>query len=258
MNRNALNEIVKCFANREGLCMLKIAICDDEVIYKENTEKECKSYFHEETKYFAEEVVFFTFSSGNELINSAEEYDILFLDVEMPDGDGIRVKEYFEKNKKNTRIIFLTSHEERAIEAFGKNVLCFLRKPIKEEKFHKALEKALSDIRGTVLEVEENGKVILLPIQQIKYIEVQDKYTIVFAETGSYLLRKTMRFWEEQLSNQYFCRIHKSFLVNLDFFVKEKDEVVLDKNKRVRISRKNKEKVMNEYKEYIRQKAREM
>ncbi len=95
MNRNALNEIVKCFANREGLCMLKIAICDDEVIYKENTEKECKSYFHEETKYFAEEVVFFTFSSGNELINSAEEYDILFLDVEMPDGDGIRVKEHF-------------------------------------------------------------------------------------------------------------------------------------------------------------------
>lgn len=85
--------------------MIKIAICDDEAIYRENTEKECKKYFQEKS----EEILIDFFMSGKELLETERGYDILFLDIEMPDSDGIRVKEFFENNKKETRIIFLTS-----------------------------------------------------------------------------------------------------------------------------------------------------
>lgn len=235
--------------------MLNIAVCEDEIIDRENTEKECRAYFQGIGKSFTQEVVCDSFSSGNEFINVTKTYDIVLLDVEMPDGDGICVKEYLEKNKKDTRIIFLTNHEERILEAFGKNVLCFLKKPIKVDEFKKALDKALSDIAHTMLEVEEGGKMIILSIQQIRYIEAQDKYTVVYTKTEEHMFRKTMKFWEEQLSGYYFCRIHKSFLVNLNFFIKEKDEIILEPHKRVKISRKNKKEVMDKYKEYLRRKA---
>lgn len=231
--------------------MIKIAICDDEAIYRENTEKECKKYFQEKS----EEILIDFFMSGKELLETERGYDILFLDIEMPDSDGIRVKEFFENNKKETRIIFLTSHEERALEAFGKNVLSFLRKPLKVQEFRKALDRVLTDIQGATLEIEENGELIILQIRQIKYVEAQDKYTTVVTKAGSHMFRKTMKFWEEQLPRQDFGRIHKSFLVNFEFFVKDKEEVILEKNKRVKISRRNKAEVMEQYGEYLRRKA---
>lgn len=235
--------------------MVKIAICDDEAIYRENTEKECRLYFREKSQ----EIAIDFFSSGNELLEAESVYDILFLDIEMPDSDGISIKENFEKRRKNTRIIFLTSHDERAFEAFGKNVLSFLRKPLNRQEFIKAMDKVMRDINGVVIEVEENGESFIFRVQQIKYIEAQDKYTIVVTEENeSYMFRRTMKFWEEVLPKQDFGRIHKSFLVNFEFFVKDKDEVVLEKDKRVKISRKNKEEVMNQYKEYLRRKMEMM
>ena len=96
----------------------------------------------------------------------------------MPDSDGISIKENFEKRRKNTRIIFLTSHTERVLEAFGKNVLFFLRKPLNRQEFIKAMDKVMRDINEVVIEVEENGKSFIFGIQQIKYIEVKQNRII--------------------------------------------------------------------------------
>lgn len=239
--------------------MLKIAICDDEAAYRENTERECRKYFSgEENSLRVGGIVIDSFSSGKEIMKAEKCFDILFLDVEMLDGDGILVKEYFEKNRKQTRIIFLTSHQERVLEAFGRNVLFFLRKPLERSEFCKAMDKALADIYGDVLELEENGEIYTFPIRQIKYIEAGDKYTTVFTENGSAMFRRTMKFWEGKLPEQDFCRIHKTFLVNMEYFVKEQDEIVLEKNKRVKISRKNKEKIIEQYRSFLRRKADEM
>ncbi len=238
---------------------MKIAICDDEKVYRENTEQECRAYFNvEKNRLRAGELVIRSFSTGKEIMESAEQFDILFLDVEMPENDGICVKEFFEKNKKQTRIVFLTSHEERALDAFGKNVLFFLRKPLNKADFQKAMDKVLTDVCGEVLEIEESGEYFAVSVRQIRYIEAEDKYTTVYMEQGSYIFRKTMKFWEEALPEQDFCRIHKSFLVNLEYFVKEQDEIVLEKNKRVKISRKNKDGIMEKYKGYLRRKAEMM
>ncbi len=238
--------------------MLKIAICDDELVYREHVIKECNEYFKAKNKSMMDEISFSEFSSGAELIASQEEYDILFLDIEMPDVDGIGVKEYFENNGSNIRIMFLTSHEDRMVEAFGKNVFCFLRKPLQSQEFNKAMDKVLSDISESVIQIEKGDEIIAVPIKQIKYVEAQDKYTILFTQTEKYLLRKTMKYWGEHLPKWEFVRINKSFLVNLEYFVRDKNEVILEKDKRIKISRKMKEDVMNSYKLYIRTKMEMM
>ena len=236
---------------------VKIAICDDEAAGRESVERMCRAFFEEKERFVGMPDIQ-VFASGKEMAASGGDYDILLLDIEMPEQDGIDIKEYYETNRKRTRIIFTTSHRERVLEAFGKNVVSFLVKPLCKERFQKAMEKALSDLCGLVLEIEENGETFLIPVKQIKYIEAQDKYTLAVTETGEYLMRRTMKFWESALPCQDFVRIHKSYLINLEYFDKKGDEVRLDKGKAVTISRLRKNGIMEKYKEFLRRKVGEI
>lgn len=239
---------------------IKIAICDDEYTDRERMINECRCFFQEYDcqGFFAGTPEISGFSSGRELIASSQEYNILFLDIEMPEQDGICVKEYFETYHRQTQIIFMTWHNERAVEAFGKNVVSFLVKPLDISAFRRTLTKTLDDIRGQVLEIEENGERIFILVRQIKYIEAQDKYTAVVMENGRHLFRRTMKFWEGALPHQDFCRIHKSYLLNLEYFEKTGDTVMLDTDKTVKLSRRKKPEIMEQYKEYLRRKVRMM
>lgn len=234
---------------------IRIAICDDEASCRESMKMICRTFF-EKRKEFAEIIDIHVFSSGREVIISDFDYDILLLDIEMPEQDGICIKEYLEANRKHTRIIFTTGHKERVLEAFGKNVVSFLVKPFCREEFEKVMEKILTDLQGPVLDIVENGETFVIPISQIKYVEAQDKYTLAVTEEREYLLRKTMKFWERVLPGQNFVRIHKSYLVNLEYFEKKGEEVLLDKGKRVKISRLRKDEIMETYREFLRRKAR--
>lgn len=233
---------------------IKIAICDDEAADRESIGVLCRAYF-EERKNSAEMPDIHVFSSGKEMIASGEEYDVLFLDIEMPEQDGISIKEYFEARRKQTRILFTTSHKERVLEAFGRNVVGFLPKPIGGEKFQRAMEKTLADLCGPTLEIEDGGEAFAIPVRQIRYIEAQDKYTLAVTETGEHLVRRTMKFWESALPSRDFVRIHKSYLVNLEYFEKKGDEVWLGRGKTVKISRLRKNGIMERYKEFLRRKV---
>ena len=236
---------------------IKIAICDDEASCRESMENMCRAFF-EEKKDSVGIPDIHVFSSGKEMIASAKDYDVLLLDIEMPKQDGISIKDYFETNRKQTRIIFTTSHKERVLEAFGKNVVSFLMKPIDMESFQKVMEKTLSDICGQILEIEESGQTVIIPVRQIKYIEAQDKYTLAVTETGEHLVRKTMKFWESALPDQDFVRIHKSYLIHLEYFEKKGEVVCLDQGKTVKISRLKKNVVMEKYREFLRRKVKVM
>ncbi|MDE5700050.1 MAG: LytTR family DNA-binding domain-containing protein, partial [Lachnospiraceae bacterium] len=177
---------------------VRIAICDDEVIYRESLKTECRMFF---TEYSHESLwpgvaEISEFSTGRELIASDHDYDILFLDIEMPGQDGISVKEYFAEYHEKTRVIFMTCHDERVMEAFGKNVVSFLVKPLNSKAFRKVLKKTLDDICGRVLELEENGEPLIIPVRQIKYIEATEKYRMAVMESKIYLLRRTMTLLE--------------------------------------------------------------
>ncbi|MCM1257984.1 MAG: LytTR family DNA-binding domain-containing protein [Roseburia sp.] len=233
---------------------LSIAICDDEASSRESMLMMCRAFL-EKNGQSEEKIDIYVFSSGREIMASDFNCDILLLDIEMPEQDGICIKEYLEANQRHTRIIFTTSHKERVLEAFGKNVVSFLVKPLCMKEFEKVMEKVLSDLLGAVLEIEENGEILAIPVKQIRYVEAQDKYTLAVTEKREYLVRKTMKFWESILPGQDFVRIHKSYLVNLEYFEKKGEEVLLDNGKRVTISRLRKDRIMETYRIFLRRKA---
>lgn len=238
---------------RPDMKIIRIAICDDELVYQQSMKEMCRSFFEQR-----EAVEIHVFSSGKELTGTGVDYDIVLLDIEMPGQDGISIKDYFEADRRQTRIIFTTNHKERVLEAFGKNVVAFLVKPLCMEEFEKIMERICADLHGQILEIEEGGETVLIPVKQIKYIEAQDKYTLAVTESGERLLRKTMKYWESVLPCENFVRIHKSYLVNLEYFEKKGNEVRLEKGKTVKMSRLWKPMIMDKYKEFLRRKAKEI
>lgn len=227
---------------------IKIAICDDIKEYRGNVISCCE-------KYFGNKAEISCFSSGEELLASTEEYDILFLDIEMSEIDGIMVKNQFEAADKQTKIIFLTSYEERVFEAFGKNVVAFLRKPLKWDAYKEAMDRLKLFEKEEWIEVDCDGQVKLILVSDIRYIEAQDKYTKAVTRDKEFLVRKSMKEWEVILPEDEFCRVNRSFFINLDLFERHRDEIVIKGGKKIKLSRKNKAEILEKYRNYLRRKA---
>ncbi len=227
---------------------MRIAICDDIEIYREYVKTFCQRYFGNEL----EDVN--CFASGDELLNTKEEFDLLFLDIEMPGMDGISVKNYYEMVQKDVLIIFLTSHQERVREAFGKNVFAFLDKPMKWDDFAKTMDKVCLYCRPKTVGVESCGKMYAFVIDDIRYVEAKDKYTNVVTEKEEVLIRKSMKDWEELLGLEEFCRINRSYLVNFRLFNGKSNEIQLKEDKCVVLSRKNRKQAFELYRQYLQKK----
>lgn len=231
---------------------MRIAICDDLRIYIDDVISNCKKAFADDN------VIYDCFSSGEELLVSDLKSDFLFLDIEMSGVDGIGVKDILEQRKCETKIIFLTSHEERMVEAFGENVIGFLHKPLQKDAFDKIVSKMKRILNKATVEWEDEGKLYVVCLEDIRYIEAQDKYTCVVTDEEKYLVRRTIKEWEELLPNPDFCRVNRSCLIHFKFFDKTRDKISLKEGKAVRISRMHKEAIMNQYMQYVRKKAEEM
>lgn len=231
---------------------MRIAICDDQKIYREDILEQCKRLLQ------GENVIYSCFASGEELLDSGFQFDFLFLDIEMTGMDGIQVKNRLETQKAQAKIIFLTSHEERMIEAFGANVIGFLRKPVQEEMLLLIIRKMKLFTDRKTVEWEDNGRVYVVCAEDIQYIEVQDKYTYVFMGEGKYLVRRSLNEWEELLPESDFARANRSCLVNLCQMERLNSEIRLENGKTIPIGRKYKKEIEEKYKKYLRKQMERM
>lgn len=225
---------------------MRIAICDDQKIYRDDILAHCKRLLCEEG------IVYKTYSLGDELLASGEMFDFLFLDIEMAGMDGIQVKDVLEQQGGSGKIIFLTSHEERMREAFGANVIGFLRKPVQDADLLPIVQKMKRFMDRKTVEWEEDGRLYTVYAEDIQYIEVEDKYTYVFVGTEKYLVRRSLREWETLLPDTDFGMANRSCLVNLGLLDRVKSEIVLDDGKKIPISRKYKKEIEEKYKGYLR------
>jgi two-component system LytT family response regulator len=129
-------------------------------------------------------------------------------------------------------VIFTTAFEEYALRAFEVNAVDYLLKPFSKERFDKALQKMLerkTEITADFLEnaarevpmqhnrvvVKLNGKIRIIPVQEIHYFEAADDYVKIITADGSFLKNKTMAFFEKMLDPQQFIRVHRSYILNV-------------------------------------------
>lgn len=215
---------------------LKIALCDDEKYIHEVIEKELEDYGKE--RGMISELVHFY--SGKELLEAEQEPDILLLDIEMPEMDGIEAAKQLRAGGFEAKIIMLTSKIERFKEAFKIGAFRFVTKPLDKAELFEALDEVRERMYGQQsVKVYRNGLEFEVQQKEIMYIEAKPNNVLVYTGQADYTSPLTLKGWQEQLDTRLFFYCHRSYIINLNYVQElQKGEVLLQNGERVAVARR--------------------
>ena len=207
-------------------------------------------------------------ASGVEAIEKLNP-QVVFLDIQLNDGTGFDILEKLatRNGKTTSHIVFITAHEQYAIKAFRFSALDFLLKPVDPDELKKVIEKIksvleksdnyahidllLENIRKKVdnfkrIALSNSDGIHLFEISDIIRCESEDNYTKFFIRNSKpILISKTLKDYEEMLTEHGFVRVHQSHLINLAFLKsyikKEGGYVIMADNSTIPISQRKKE-----------------
>jgi two-component system LytT family response regulator len=207
---------------------MKVILIDDEPLARSIIKEYLQSYADLQ---IAEEC-----NNGFEGVKAIQKHqpDLIFLDIQMPKINGFEMLEMLEKLPA---VIFTTAFEEYAIKAFEAHAIDYLLKPFNKERFDKAVQKwlqqhastnglqqetkavletaAQSPIQSNRIVVKDGGKIKIIPVNHIQYLEAADDYVKIHTPDGAFLKNRTMAHFEKLLPLQQFIRIHRSYIVNV-------------------------------------------
>ena len=151
--------------------------------------------------------------------------DLIFLDIQMPEGSGF---DLLESLVEVPQVIFTTAFDQYAVRAFETNALDYLMKPVREERFVRAIEKsriALQQGPGGIcgkkqLFIRDGDKRYFIRMDEISLVESLENYSRVHFNGGKAILKKSLRQWEFLLDAAKFFRISRTEIVNLDYIEK--------------------------------------
>lgn len=222
-----------------------IGICDDELLMRKQEEEICRQTV---MKYTEDDIVIETFSDGAEVAD--KDLDVLVLDIEMNDLDGISVKNMFQKKNKDTIIIFVTSHDEMMYQAFGINVIGFVTKKYLKDQLPVMLDTAIKKVMSTVL-------VDGVDSRKICYIEAEHVYNILHMADGEEIsVRISSGELEEMLKGVGFVRTHRAYLVNLAYVERIREKTIIVDEEEIPVSSRLKSRIKHEYDRYCKENAR--
>jgi len=205
---------------------LKAVIVDDEKIAREVLTNYLQTYCA--TKIEIVEVCD-GFNSAVEVLRSTD-IDVVFLDIEMPFGNGLDVLDSI--GDYGFKVIFTTAFDQYAIEALNKHAFDYLLKPISIKKLMKSVDdvyEALAleqmdmnaeqseKMKSHFLKIPSSSGFELIKQEDIIYAKAADNYCEIYANNGKqYIISKTLKRVEQELSKSEFLRVHKSYLVNVN------------------------------------------
>lgn len=186
----------------------------------------------------------------------ASTFDLLFLDVEMPFGTAFDLLD--KLGARDFETVFVTAYDQYAKDALNQRAAYYLLKPIEIDELIKAVDMVTAIKRkeqeleiGLSLNQRHSSQLHdkitiptqegfeVLPIKDIMYCTADDNYTHVHLATGTKLVSKTLKHFEDLLTDKGFCRIHKSYLINTSYvtaFKKGKGGSVMLGDKELNVS----------------------
>ena len=209
--------------------MKKIIIIDDEPLARSIV----KSFLDS----FPEVEIVAECNNGFEGIKAIEEHqpDLIFLDIQMPKINGFEMLELIYCNPS---VIFTTAFDEYALKAFETSAIDYLLKPFTKERFDQAFSKWRTSVDNdsTTIQINElpnkqpdeklrvvvkDGSTIqIIPTSDVLYFEAYDDYVKVHTSNKYYLKKKTLNYYEQTLNSNDFLRIHRSFIINVNYLTK--------------------------------------
>lgn len=204
---------------------MKALILDDEILVLNNLKFLLKN--------FAQVEIIYESTSAVDVINwiKLNEADVLFIDISMPDINGIDLAEYVSGIRPKAKIVFITAYDNYALEAFRANTVDYLLKPItlsKLTKTIKKLENYMENPGKEIIKKAENHNLIpriqgyaedkcyIISSREGIFIKAEPRRIILVSVKGEFLLKNPINYWEELLKKHHWFRCHRGYLINMD------------------------------------------
>jgi len=232
---------------------LVIGFCDDELSIREELVQLCKQYMKANLSNF--EII--TFNSGEEVIEYDKTINILFLDIQMKGINGLETAEKLRQKDENMIIVFLTGYINFMQAGYRVKAFRYLLKPVKNSEFTETLLEAIHEVKkDSRIIIGTEGEIIFLKLKEIIYIECINRYTVVRTKKKYFETLIKMNKWEDILNSGDFYRVHKSYIVNLEYIKEIGKEIILDNEEKVEVSVRKVGQLKKVSKAYRRRNAR--
>lgn len=205
---------------------MRIAVCDDE--------KEILDMMQENLTDFGKsnhiDILLHLFTTGESLLKTVDEYDLIFLDIEMPGIDGIQVAKEIRRTNHHSRIVYISSHAECVMQSFAVHPFDYILKPVTKEQLEERLPDYLNYMKDSFsreekkIELQGERNRFFLPIREICLFEyIANRKIKVYENEECHIVKGSLYKIMESFENeQIFASPHKSFIVNMMYIEKIK------------------------------------
>lgn len=210
---------------------MNIAICDDQKNFREQLENQL-------TNYYANTNISINichFSSGEELISATTLFDLIFLDIQMKEVNGIDAGRELKSRNPYSIIFIITSYNGYLDDAFKINAFRFLSKPLDVLRLYKALDDAAELINNEIIVFHDmaSKENMRIHANDIILVEIEKKKTKIVTVNGTHYSSENIAFWRNKLNGISFVCPHASYITNLDHSIRHsRTELILARKDR--------------------------
>ena len=227
--------------------MLKIAICDDERVIIDELYKMLNGLL--QSCQYANQIMIFP--NGEGVLEEAEKLDIVFMDIDMPEKDGLQLSQELKAKNPKCMIIMATGMVERYKEAFYIKAHRFVTKPFDKEEVEEALLTAIEEENNrNFIEVYYQRNQYNILQEEIQYLEAYSGYTELEIAGKRFRKDNSLSEIENILSDILFVRVDRKYIVNLRYVQTYSNDKFIIGDKRFSISRRNRKKFEHKYVEF--------
>lgn len=209
--------------------MISVAIVEDEARDAGILQRCLEKYGNE----MNEQIMVTCFSSGLKFLDSySANFDVVFMDIEMPNLDGMTTARRLREMDQQVKLIFVTNMAKYAVQGYAVGAMDYILKPVRYADIKMRMERIRESLafREETIPIPYQGGVKILRLSQILYIESVSHQITIHTTTGNFSIRKSMAELEKLLEDRGFARCNTSYIVNLKFVkeVRGNDVVVED------------------------------
>ncbi len=224
--------------------MIYIGICDDEPIILHELQNNIIKICDNEKI----EAKICAFESGEALLEHIEKINIVFLDIEMPQMDGIELGRKIKECNPQCKIIMATGMVERFKDAFRIQAFRFVTKPFDKWELEEALKAAMQNELGDdMIELFSQRIPVKVSHKQIKYVQAFNGYAEFKVEDHIFRKEISLNELENILNSKMFVRVHRQYIVNLHWVNNYVNGIVYIANKQIAVARRKKTQFEQKY-----------